>query len=794
MNNGKFRSHMLGPIARGVSFAAIAVAGVGFASPGHAQAADDEVQSSNPIIIVTGVTRQDENIQEVPSTITAFSGESLTEQGIVETRDIASFTPGFSVRSAGNNPTAFNLAMRGQIQVDNIATLEPSVGTYIDDMYVARAYGLNTNLLDVRSVQVLKGPQGTLFGRNTSAGAVLIETVQPQFNEVSGILRGTYGRFDQAEAEAVINLGFDDFAIRGGIFYGERDDYQRDVTTGARYGSRETLNGRLRVSFRPLDPLTITLSGEWFDSDINGPGRQNLFLNVGGGDPAAAERAIMATDADFVGVSDVTIFPGAPARGLFNEINTETYMLTAELETSFGEVKFIGGYREVEGANLIDLDGSVFPAHFTQGFQDLEQLSAEIRFTGSLFDDLVDFAAGATYLHESGFDQSRSSLFSNPSWSNFNGFINNDSIGVYGQASFHVTDRLTITGGLRYSIDDKGVTVQSAVAPNNGNVPVVCLPTTFNFPPATFDDCSRSRSDNFNNLSYTIGFDYELTDDILFYAKQSRGYRSGAQQLRSLTLTDTTPAQPEIVNEQEIGLKTEFWDGRAVFNIAAYHNRVSNAQRSPVFTINGQSQTILENAGTEAWGVEADFSVEVAEGFRIFGSASLIDVDYTSYDGFGVVGGAGMQVLVPVDKSDNFAVGIIEEQFSIGANYEADLGFGTLNLNAVYAWQGEFFNADSRPELFTADPTITPGGLGLTQAQAAQLADAVRTPPLGLLNLRASLAFGPEENYEVAVWGRNVLDDRVPLYTLLLSNVYVGSSFNEPATYGVTFTARFGGN
>ena len=150
-----------------------------------------------------------------------------------------------------------------------------------------------------------------------------------------------------------------------------------------------------------------------------------------------------------------------------------------------------------------------------------------------------------------------------------------------------------------------------------------------------------------------------------------------------------------------------------------------------------------------------------------------------------------MQQLVSVDKSDFPFVGIVEEQFTVGASYETDLGFGRLHLNATYAWQGEYNNADTRTDLFTANPVTTPGGLGLTQAQADQLEDALVTGSLGLLNARAALSFGYDDNYEIAVWGRNILGDREPLYTLLLGNVYVGSSFNDPATYGVTLTARF---
>ena len=146
------------------------------AAPALAQQSADDAEDDSNIIVVTGITKQDANIQDVPITITAFSGEDLEAKGVQLVGDVATFTPGFNIRGSGNNPTAFALSMRGQVQNDNIATLEPSVGVYLDEMYIARAYGLNTDLLDISNVQVLKGPQGTLFGRNTSAGAVLIQT------------------------------------------------------------------------------------------------------------------------------------------------------------------------------------------------------------------------------------------------------------------------------------------------------------------------------------------------------------------------------------------------------------------------------------------------------------------------------------------------------------------------------------------------------------------------------------------------------------------------------------------
>ncbi|MBQ0772364.1 MAG: TonB-dependent receptor, partial [Sphingomonadales bacterium] len=356
-----------------VSFGALAVS----AAPAFAQASSDDAEAEDNIIVVTGITKQDANIQDVPTTITFFSGANLEEKGIQLVGDVATFTPGFNIRGAGNNPTALVLSMRGQVQNDVIATLEPSVGVYLDEMYIARAYGLNTEMLDISNVQVLKGPQGTLFGRNTSAGAVLIQTNDPKFEEISGLVKGTYGRFNERSGTAILNLGFNDsIAVRGAITYGKRDGYKTDVNTGKKYEGRETLNGRVKVAFKPTDTLEILLSGEWYDGDIVGPARQNLYYNLGGTgfDPGAADRAAMGGDPDLVAISDPSVSAGAPAEGLFNSVKTQTYMAKVSLETGFGEIRWINGYRKIKASNLIDLDGesSATGNHFTQGSQDLK--------------------------------------------------------------------------------------------------------------------------------------------------------------------------------------------------------------------------------------------------------------------------------------------------------------------------------------------------------------------------------------------------------------------------------------
>lgn len=790
-------------------FATVSVAALAFAAvPAMAQTAPaDESQYGDDAIVVIGVTKQDANIQETPIAITAFSGAKLEAQGITKVDEIATFTPGFNIRGAGNNPTALSLSMRGQIQNDNIATLEPSVGTYLDELYIARAYGLNVELVDVESVQVLKGPQGTLFGRNTSAGAVLIQTANPRYDEISGKVSATYGRFDERTGQAVLNLGLSDsVAIRGALYYQKRDGYKTDVNTGAKYEGRETISGRVKLGLRPVDNLEVILSGEWYDTDIDGPARANLFFNApaafGAAKPivdglAAADRAAFDGNPNRVAITPPSAVVGADPRGVFNKTKTQTYSAKFILDTSFGQIRWINGYRGVQSNNLVDLDGSSVVGHFTGGTQDLKQYSSELQVTGTALNDRLNYAAGLTYFRETGFDQSRSNLFNGkftagPTvppefvgrtlWSNFSGNLDNDSFGMYTQLNYELTDALNITGGLRYSIDDKRVTTQSGDVVDNTDQFVRCSPA------ATAVPCLRSSQESFTNLSYTIGVDYDVTDDILIYAKHSKGYRSGALQLRTLTLADSIPSQPEIVHEQEIGIKTTFLDGRGTFNIAGYHNKVSDAQRSPVLAPNGISQTVIENADTETWGVEVDTSMEVVDGFTIFASGALTDPKYTKYEGKGVSGAFGSQTIVDVDKTDYRFAGIVKKQFSVGASFKKDLGGVGLDANVVYAWQGKMPQIEAPASLYTSTGI---GGLGLTPAQAAQLEAVADSGSLGILNARVALAFGPEKNFELALWGKNLTNDQEQQYTLLLSNIYVGTSYNEPRSYGVTGTFKF---
>ncbi|QKS00293.1 TonB-dependent receptor [Sphingomonas sp. CL5.1] len=726
--------------------------------------------------VVVTARKVAENQQNVPVAITAFSGDTLQKQNAVTFKDVANFTPGFVMRESPNNSSAVALALRGQFQNDSLATLDPSVGVYVDGVYWARQYGLNADLLDVQSVQVLKGPQGTLFGRNTTGGAMLIQTNDPKMDEISGMVQGSYGRFNERVGTAVLNLGLSDkFAVRGAIQINKRDGYITDRASGQEYGNRDNLTGRVKAKFEPTDGISLVVSGEWFRFD------QDTARFITYAAPSALARFPGLTNeiqANLTNV-DTTIVSAAPYRSdpvPYQSVRTYTYNATLAVDTPFGQAKLIGGYRRVRGANALDLDGGSAPIALTTLDQNLRQWSVEGQLTGKLFNDAVDFASGITFLHEDGYDRSYSysdtqSIPAPRIATRFVGLVDSDAVGFYTQATWHVTPRLGITGGIRYSIDDKRVNTRSAAVLVANLAPIACI--TAGTTPAI--DCDKHRADTFSNVSYTVGVDYKLTDDVMFYAKQSRGFRAGGEQLRAAGVV-SLPFKPEIVNEQEIGLKSEFLDRRVRLNLSAYHNTLNNAQRSVITSIGGVVQTIVENANARNYGAEAELNAEIARGLVLSGTYSYNDPKYTKY--LGVAGAT-----TGVDKA---ALGVrfdglAKNQFTLGADYHTKLASSSLGLNVNYNWVGSYATAP--------DSVGTLAYAGYSAAEAAKVVAATTKPGAGFLNARATIGFA-DDRFELAVWGRNIFDKRVIVHALFVQE-YVSALRNDPATYGVTGTVRF---
>ena len=753
--------------------------------------------------IVVTARKVAESQQRVPVAVTVQTGEALQRQNAVRVSDIARLSPGLAIGPAGATPTAIQITVRGQNQFDVLATLDPSVGTYVDGFYWARAYGLNSDLLDVQSAQVLRGPQGTLFGRNTTGGALLIQTNDPDPERFSGLVSGTYGRFNERIGTAVLNIPLvdDKVAIRGAFTINERDGYVRNEATGSRLGNRNSYSGRVKLLLKPTDNLSILLSAELYRTRVRG--RPFELAYVGATSPINIEAALEANPANaallatpagqgqLLGIGGgvlgnyINSYFGTD-RILLNEepiayAKTQTYTGTVTLDTFFGSVKFIGGYRKVESQSSYDIDGSPIRVLRTDGTQSLDSYSGELQINGKASDRL-SFVAGAFAFHEGGTDRSDSRALERLTRISaggllprtiLDGTIDTDSIGVYGQGTFDVTDKLSLVAGVRYSVDDKGLTVFNRTENFDTGARLSCLITGSD--PAT---CAIGRRDDFGGVSYTLGANYQVTPDVLVYAKTSKGFRSGGQNLRASGAAGSafTPFSPEIAREEEVGLKSEFFDRRLRFNLAAFYNEVSDIQRLTVVSsvINGvtSTATIVGNAGkARFWGGEAEVAVRATRDLTLSATGAMVHPKYLTYrDSTG-------------DRSDEPFAQVPKYTFSLAGDYERDFGSFRGLLHVDYAWTG-------RTPLFNYRNIVTPGQ---TQGDVDAFRRLLTREPFGVVNARAT-ATVLDGKLDLSIFGRNILNKRnfdtsigflAPLNLVVLQRT-------EPVTYGATATFRFG--
>ena len=890
--------------ALGASLAAMATAGL--STPVFAQGAEEESSGLGDIIVTA--RKVEENLQDVPVAVTVQTGEQLEVTGAVKVQDVAKFTPGMYMREATSSPAGVSIGLRGQVQSDVLITLDPSVGTYVDGVYWARAYGLNADLLDIQSVQVLKGPQGTLFGRNTTGGAMLFQTNDPSLDDLSGKLTLTYGRFDERVGTAVVNVPIvaDRVAVRLAGKISKRDGWAHDIGLGnlqigsqplsnvvtGREGTR--LNERNEKAFRgkllikPTDNLSLLFSADYWKTDAASPARRITYVTPGnvtiptllptelqsysasaiangctscvlnqygpyptptaalvaggsfpGGGTAASPAATTGTLALQSVIGLLAQDKNAVALDAATEVlaETQTYGFTAALDTDFGEIRLITGYRKFMSDTNLELDGSPYPIHQTTGIQSGDQWSAELQTTGTAFNDALDFAVGAFYFHENAKEGSMSPVgaFTRPATapatglvnqaaattniSLFNSRIDNDSIGAYFQGSWHITDALTATGGVRYSVDDKGILNRSgtinmitagfADVDANGLVTAIYPENISDFDAldfartaCNFDDTADTtrttcpgyiRKDSFSGWSYTLGLDYKITDDIMIYAKTSKGFRSGGQNLRATNLTTAQAFDPEKAFSHEGGLKSQLFNNRVRVNLAGYYTTIKDIQRTTLILVYPtgcttdicrQTATVLSNAGkARVWGLEGELTVEPIDNFVVAMGAGYVNPKYLDFKD-----SLPTRTNLTGDRSTERFRDVAKFNFSAQANYTIPFGDdNSVVLNVNYAHSSKI--ASSGEVAFIGDPlgaTIDPWN-GKTVME--NIIDATTIQPSDVVGASATLNLG--ERLSITAWGRNLTNDRGRVTALYVATGYVNESLREPTTYGLTVTGKF---
>lgn len=779
--------------AASVALIAVSLAASSAAAQDAAPAALDEI-----VVTARKVT---ENLQDVPVAVTALSGDQLQKRNAVTVLDVGRSTPGLLLRQSSTNPSGLLVQMRGQFQRESVASADPSVGTYVDGVYWARSYGLNADLLDLQHVQVLKGPQGTLFGRNTTGGAILLQTNDPQYDRLSGMASGLYGRFNERTFTGVINvpLATDRVAIRAALQINKRDGYIEDYVTGRKYDNRDTVTGRMKIALKPTDDLSIVVSAERYKFQQAGQARSTFLMapvtdsrngmaiytserGPMGGLTAAHFVAFQSQNKSTTSANADSIKAQGPLGAIVPEsrYDTETYSATATLDTGLGAFKLIGAYRGIEGHNAIDLDGSPWNVYTTGSMQDLKQFSAELQLAGKAGDDF-DYVGGGFWFKEDGTDIARSEAYTGGQ-NSASAFVRssaatltiagadlvNKSAGAYAQATWHVTDQWNLTGGLRYSADERGVSMQNRNVNPLTLVLINCQLASVGAVP-TGNTCSPvGRRDDFKNWSYLASSDYRITEDIMVYGRFSKGYRSGGQNIRAASLAQFVPFGPEIIYDAEVGLKSEFLDRRLRLNLAGYRSTINGAQRSTRVQPpgGGPNVTILGNAAkVRVWGFEGQSTAIITDGLQASASAAYTKPKYLKY------------VDLTGDRRGERFNAVPKWQASFALDYTRDIGSAELSLHGDYSWS-------SKTPL---DETNNP-----TDPLYAQFIKVTTRQASGEASVRGALSFRNGQ-YELAAFGRNILNNRARTSAIsLIGFGFVAGQYQEPATYGVQAIYRFG--
>jgi iron complex outermembrane receptor protein len=724
-------------------------------------------QSSLQDIIVTARKRS-ESAQSVPISITAVGAEQLKARSVNTISDLQALAPGLYLQQGFDDPQSLALTLRGRKQNDNTLLADPSVGLYVDGLYIPRQFGLAASLVDLSRVEVLRGPAGTLYGRNTTGGAISIFTTDPT-DELSGSVDLTFGNHATASGVGILNVPInDDVAARFVVQRGISDGYGHDGV-GRKFLSQDSQYYRTKLRARIGDSWKILVAGHYEKSDSGGGATKIVGLTPAGfGDPSDPEGGFLTlVTQGALGLTEdeaVSYLRNAVAQSqhdfysnhAVNKGLSQIKRADANIAIS-GDITPGVEFRSITGYQWLKYYASLpsllpVPSVSTVGIKRDQYYSQEFQILGgeqSRFNWIVGFYGG----FEKGRDYTGIDFLGVSQTSNDNR-AQNRSLAGFAQATWEFLPDWHVTGGGRYSIDRR----RNDATDLDGGACVIPAPgvDSTNTGPA---QCPRRFQTTFKKPSWLISFDHKLNDDVLAYAKAAQGYRSGGQQASGSVLADSfIPFKPETNVEFEAGIKSYLFDRKLRLNLDAYRDKYSDLQVTTQFqTATGDYGSRATNAASAViWGVEAESDLVVSSGLTLHGSTAYTHAKYKKF--FDVSGDRSAEPF-PVPKWT----------WAIGARYVHTASFGTASINLDYNWQSKV----------VLDPT-------------AILRSQVTQTGYGLLSGRINVHLN-DAGLDVALFGKNLTAKKY--YDQAFALEFGGFSLGYPGgarSFGIEIIKKFG--
>lgn len=692
--------------------------------------------------VVVTARKVEESLQTVPVAVSALTGSMIERGAITDIGDLEGMAPNVEIGRHGTFPSSAHITIRGMTSMDIERSFEPSVGVVVDGLFLASNTNQMVDMFDIARIEILRGPQGTLFGKNTIGGVVNVVRNQPS-NEFEAKVQATLGNLGRVDLKGVVNVPLvnEVLAARVGVASLNSDGYMKNLTTGNTLNEDEAMAFRGALRFTPNENFDVTLNYDYYRNRMDGTGPLNLStedqficilygfcgVQLPNGDFTDADRDLYTVNTNTDG------FNHEDVHTVIGEVNWRVGELT---------VTSITGYRHLKEDILFDPDAS--PVNFLEPRrkQNTEQFSQELRVSGNL-GERADFVVGGYYFYSDYYLHQRSDLTAAGAGIQIQETYHDDrSWAGFFQGNYRITPELRINVGGRYTWQKKSI----------------------NHRPLGLPTFSGEFDESWKEFTPRVGLDYQVNDNIFLYASYASGFKSGGWNGRAGTHTSIGPYDPETVDAFEIGMKSDFWNGRARLNVAAFYNDYKDLQLDTVRPLDsaGGQETLVDNAASaKTQGVEAELTVIPLEGLTLISNVGYLDAKYKSFtadlDGDG-------------DIDDNSGLKFRRApkwQVTLGANYEYLLpsDSGSVDLNVRWSWRDQ------------TELTVLNLPVGHQKS-------------VGILNGTVSYTT-PDDHMRVSLYGRNLTNEQYVEYVLPVANLFNFGSPSIPREYGIELTFQY---
>jgi iron complex outermembrane recepter protein len=562
-------------------------------------------------------TRRETNLQQTAVADTAFSTAQLDTFDVQNTRDLSGLVPSLYMGKVATSPTTQTYGMRGLAQTDTLA--DPTVGVYLDDVYIPRSFGAMFDVPGVQQIEVLRGPQGTLYGRNSVAGAIKYITLDPD-NHFHAEATAEVGNYGQFEAKGLVSgpLVADKLYADLAFIHEQRSGYTYDATTGRWLNNLDTDSVRAKLRVTPTDALDIklTVDGLYDHSDTT------VYVPSSSTSGHPLNPYVTYQGSYYQG-------PGS-LNGPLDLIHEGGVALDAKYTIDDHLVfKSISAIRELHGP--YDNENGGLPAEAIASFDVIDQHadSQEFQLLGnydSVFgsSDALNFASGVYFFHE-GYEISLLNLLLFPTAdTEGQADLHTNSYAGYVQADYWLTHRLSFTVGARYTSEIRSI--------DEANFKATALGAL------THENYAASASHGYDSLNPKFSLQFQATPDLLAYASYSQGFQAGGYSLRAAASSVAQrPYGPEKVTAYEAGLKADWLTDRLRTNLALFYNNVDGFQATALIP-GGTTSTIVNAGNAYTEGVEAEISATPWRGLLVTANTSYLRAHYTSFAGYTGVG------------------------------------------------------------------------------------------------------------------------------------------------------------